>query len=301
MKITEFRIPMPFSLDEYEVGKLFSVNKASLLHTGGGEGVECLANTTYKDIDLFGNGKITSGQYTKKIYYIRDQVPTILRGLAPHGSMEIMEESWNAFPYTKTVATNPGYMKEKFYIQVDTIHLNDRGESQNVHGLSADDLERRQVVKINIAADSVDNKDYNSEEDPKKFKPKTENSSERGPLAEDWLNRAHPVMTAYKLVRVKFSWKGFQSITENYLIGLQKRMFTLFNRRIYCWMDEWLSMDMPAVREYESSVNNKLVKKRKEQSKDVNMQLWASKCDCLTISMFLSTLLVLTSSLFLLG
>ena len=139
MKLTEFRIPMPFTLQEYEVGKLFSVNKASLLHTGGGEGVECLVNTTYTDIDLFKNAKGTNGQYTKKVYYIRDQVPSILRGLAPHGAMELLEESWNAFPYTKTVATNPGYMKEKFYIQVDTIHVSsDRGDSHNVHGLDDD-------------------------------------------------------------------------------------------------------------------------------------------------------------------
>ena len=273
MKLTEFRIPMPFTLQEYEVGKLFSVNKASLLHTGGGEGVECLVNTTYTDIDLFKNAKGTNGQYTKKVYYIRDQVPSILRGLAPHGAMELLEESWNAFPYTKTVATNPGYMKEKFYIQVDTIHVSsDRGDSHNVHGLDDDDLQRRQVVNINIARDSVESKDYKADEDPKRFVSKTEASQYRGPLQDDWAQKAEPVMTAYKLVRIKFSWKGFQSIAENYLIGLQKRMFTLFNRRIYCWMDEWLMMDMPAVREYESSVNKKLVKKRKEQSKDVHME-----------------------------
>ena len=31
--------------------------------------------------------------------------------VAPKGSLEIHEEAWNAYPYCKTVLSNPGYMK----------------------------------------------------------------------------------------------------------------------------------------------------------------------------------------------
>ena len=31
--------------------------------------------------------------------------------VAPTGSLEIHEEAWNAYPYCKTVLSNPGYMK----------------------------------------------------------------------------------------------------------------------------------------------------------------------------------------------
>ena len=44
------------------------------------------------------------------------------------GSLEIHEEAWNAYPYCKTVLTNPGYMKENFYITIETYHIGDRGQ-----------------------------------------------------------------------------------------------------------------------------------------------------------------------------
>ena len=31
--------------------------------------------------------------------------------VAPTGSLEIHEEAWNAYPYCRTVLSNPGYMK----------------------------------------------------------------------------------------------------------------------------------------------------------------------------------------------
>ena len=31
--------------------------------------------------------------------------------VAPKGSLEVHEEAWNAYPYCKTVLSNPGYMK----------------------------------------------------------------------------------------------------------------------------------------------------------------------------------------------
>ena len=39
------------------------------------------------------------------------QVPSWIKMVAPKGSLEIEEEAWNAYPYCKTVLSNPGYMK----------------------------------------------------------------------------------------------------------------------------------------------------------------------------------------------
>ena len=39
------------------------------------------------------------------------QVPGWIKMIAPTGSLEIHEEAWNAYPYCKTVLSNPGYMK----------------------------------------------------------------------------------------------------------------------------------------------------------------------------------------------
>ena len=39
------------------------------------------------------------------------QVPSWIKMVAPKGALEIHEEAWNAYPYCKTVLSNPGYMK----------------------------------------------------------------------------------------------------------------------------------------------------------------------------------------------
>lgn len=73
--------------------------------------------------------------------------------LAPKGALEIHEEAWNAYPYCRTVISvslvkfcyyslffcktfsiwqNPGYMKDNFYIVIETMHYADKGISENV-------------------------------------------------------------------------------------------------------------------------------------------------------------------------
>ncbi|KAF9815764.1 hypothetical protein SFRURICE_009281 [Spodoptera frugiperda] len=78
-----------------------------------------------------GRGKFSSGQYTYKIYHLASKVPAFIRLLAPKGSLEVHEEAWNAYPYCRTVLTNPGYMKENFVICIESLHLPDAGDQYN--------------------------------------------------------------------------------------------------------------------------------------------------------------------------
>ena len=107
MIIKEFRITLPMTVEEYQVAQWYRVVEAS-----SGEGVEVLKNEAYDEnhadyIPLLG-GKFTKGQYTDKVYHLASKVPGFVRLLAPKGSLEIHEEAWNAYPYCKTVLTNPG-------------------------------------------------------------------------------------------------------------------------------------------------------------------------------------------------
>ena len=43
------------------------------------------------------------------------QVPGWIKMVAPTGSLEIHEEAWNAYPYCRTVLSNPGYMKVTYH------------------------------------------------------------------------------------------------------------------------------------------------------------------------------------------
>ena len=185
MLIKEFRITLPMTVEEYQVAQLYSVAEASKNETGGGEGVEVVKNEPYEDVPLLG-GKFTKGQYTYKIYHLASKVPPLVRALAPKGSLEIHEEAWNAYPYCKTVLTNPGYMKDNFCICVETYHFADRGTSENLHELTPEKLKQREVVLIDIASDPVTRGDYKADEDPTQFKS---SKTGRGPLSGSWKNQ----------------------------------------------------------------------------------------------------------------
>lgn len=268
MIIKEYRVVLPMTVEEYQVAQLYSVAQASKNETGGGEGIEVLKNEPFASTEGVQpktpllNGNYTSGQFTHKIYHLASKVPTYILWLAPKGSLEIHEEAWNAFPYCRTVITNPDYMKENFVIKIETMHLPDRGDTENAHGLDPDTLRQREVVRIDIAHDPVDRRDYKADEDPTTFKSQ---KTGRGPLNESgWEKKCTPVMCCYKLVTVEFKWWGLQGKVEKFIHKAERRIFTNFHRQVFCWTDQWYGMTMADIRALEDKTKVELDEQRKK-------------------------------------
>ena len=87
---------MPISVEEYQIGQLYSLTEASKNETGGGEGVEVLKNKPFSDVPLL-NGTYTSGQYTHKIYHLKSSVSTLM-SLFSH-QIECLQQSAVAFTH----------------------------------------------------------------------------------------------------------------------------------------------------------------------------------------------------------
>ena len=248
MKIHEYRITMPMTLDEYEVGLLFTLAQAHKRETGGGEGVVIVKNEPYENFPLF-HGKYSKGQYTYKIYHEESKMPKFIRLVAPPEALVAHEESWNAFPHGKLIYSNPKYMKGNCWMEIDTFHTEDRGESENVYELDSEELESRSVIHIDIANDPVDEKDYVEESDPTKFKSK---KTGRGLLTGDWIVSTEPVMTAYIIVKVflggTLGTPLIASQIENFAAKVQRRLFLNFYRNMFCSIDEWHGLTMEEIR-----------------------------------------------------
>lgn len=249
---------MPLTVEEYQVGQLYSVAEVSKNETGGGEGIEVLKNEPFTNYPLLG-GKYSAGQYTYKIYHLASKVPAFIRLLAPKGSLEVHEEAWNAYPYCRTVITNPGYMKENFMICIESLHVGDAGDQNNPHELSPEQLKQREIFYIDIANDPVAPADYKESEDPTKFKSV---KTGRGPLVGDWKKTVQPIMTCYKLVTCEFRWFGLQSRIENFILKSERRLFTIFHRQVVCWLDSWYGLTMQDIREIEDKTKEELDKQR---------------------------------------
>ena len=73
------------------------------------------------------------------------------------------------------------------YVVIETYHIGDRGQSDNVHELDKKRLKERQVVHVDIANDPVNAADYKKDEDPNHFQSQ---KTGRGPLKGDWIVRS---------------------------------------------------------------------------------------------------------------
>ncbi|XP_065118728.1 membrane-associated phosphatidylinositol transfer protein 2 isoform X7 [Paramisgurnus dabryanus] len=263
MLIKEYRIPMPMSVEEYRIAQLYMIQKKSREESEGeGSGVEILENRPYID------GPGGSGQYTHKVYHIGQHIPSWFRSILPKAALRVEEESWNAYPYTRTRYTCP--FVEKFSIDIETFYRPDTGTQNDVFSMSSAEKRQRDIDPIDIVKDFIAPHEYLAEEDPKLYKSV---KTQRGPLSDDWIDEINtnpgnmPVMCAYKLCKVEFRYWGMQSKIERFIhdVGLRKVMVRA-HRQAWCWQDEWYGLTMEDVRQLELETQLALAQKMAQYS-----------------------------------
>jgi len=252
MLIKEFRVLLPLTTEEYQVGQLYSVAKRSEKETSNGEGVEVVKNEPYEN-------ETSKGQYTEKIYHLGSRLPGWVKAFIPGTALKLEEKAWNAYPYCKTVLRSP-FMGDNFTFIIETRHADDDGKQENVHNLTPEQLKKREVDFIDISDKIEDKNKYKKEEDPTLVHSE---KAGRGPLTEGWQQKK-PLMCCYKLVTAEFKKFGLQGMVESFLMTFERGLFFDFHRQVYCWMDEWFGMSMEDIREYESRTKKDLDNKLKE-------------------------------------
>lgn len=249
---------MPMSVEEYRIAQLYMIQKKSREEScGEGSGVEILENKPYTD------GPGGTGQYTHKVYHIGMHIPSWFRSILPKAALRVEEESWNAYPYTRTRYTCP--FVEKFSIDIETYYKPDTGNQADVFNMSAAEKRQRTIDPIDIVTDPIPPHEYKSEEDTRLYKSV---KTQRGPLQDDWIEEYNnnpgktPIMCAYKLCKVEFRYWGMQSKIERFIhdVGLRKVMVRA-HRQAWCWQDEWYGLTMEDIRQLELETQLALARK----------------------------------------
>uniref|UniRef100_A0A7N0R8S0 Phosphatidylinositol transfer protein N-terminal domain-containing protein n=1 Tax=Kalanchoe fedtschenkoi TaxID=63787 RepID=A0A7N0R8S0_KALFE len=243
VQLKEFRIVMPMSLEEYQVAQAFMVMKMQQQNTTSTEGVDALESRPFQD------GLLGTGHYTSKVYRLQSKAPAWLAAFAPTDALILQEEAWNAYPRCKTVIKCPYFTK--FSLTIETIHKADNGKSNNVHGLSEQQLAARQVELVDIATAATDYWSYAVGSNNVDFSEFRSARTGRGPLFEGWQEKCSPVMTAYKLVTVDAPYWGFGYRLELALLAGERALFLESHRNCFAWIDEWFGMHMEQIREFE--------------------------------------------------
>jgi hypothetical protein len=240
---------MPVATTEYQIGQLYCISELSKEGSDkGGEGVEVIANEPFDDEK---NGK---GQYTHKIYHVGASLPSFISYIVPSKMLDVHEESWNSYPYCKTVITCP-FLGDRFNITIQSSYRdNDVGNSANVFNLSKAELSKRKIVKVDIVNDDFE--EYKKEDDPKLCKSI---ETGRGPInGKDWETKQPVIMCCYKLVTVECRIWGLQNKIESKFQEFERGIFLKLHRRIFCSLDKWINMTMEEVREHEKKVEKEL-------------------------------------------
>ncbi|CAL9121416.1 unnamed protein product [Musa textilis] len=244
---------MPISLEEYEIALMYTIMKMKQQNTTSGQGVETLQSIPFENEEL---GK---GQHQRRIYHFESVIPPWLKTFTPAKVLALEEESWNAYPKSKTGSQCP-HLKQ-CCLTIETMNKADNGCSENVHGLSKELLAKRKVEIIDIASVS---RDYWSKVagtaklDLAEFKS---HKSGRGPLLRGWQASCQPVMTAYKLLTMDAPIWGLGFCMEEAIIASQKAVLLEFHKLCFAWIDEWFGMTLEQITEMEKQ-NELLLKKR---------------------------------------
>lgn len=147
MKIYEYRVICPCSLEQYRIGSIYMTAKRSeeeTKHTKG-EGIETVKS------EHFENEK-ESGTYTYKIMHFKSRIPSFMRWALPDKYCHCHEKSWNAYPHYHTEYSVPG-MGDDLIMIIDSYHIPYKdGEAvpDNLLNLSKEDLAKRKIVYLDI-------------------------------------------------------------------------------------------------------------------------------------------------------
>lgn len=257
VQIKEFRIVMPMSMEEYEIGLSYTIMKMEQQNTNSKEGVEVLQQAPFHE-----DAKLGKGHFTSKVYHLQSKIPSWMKGFAPASALAVHEDSWCAFPKSRTVIKCPLF--SKCSLTIDTVTRPDNGCSENAHGLSGEQLAAREVEIIDIASVS---RDYWSKAigapsvDLTAFKSQR---TDRGPLLKGWMDSCHPVMTTYKLVTMDAPIWGLGERLEDCIIAGERALFLACHRLCFAWIDEWYGMTVEQIREMERQTDMLLKKTLKK-------------------------------------
>lgn len=198
---------------------------------------------------------------SEKVMHLKSKLPKFVATLLPDSMTNITEYSWNAFPWIRTEYTNQ-YFGEKFQLSVETMHADDRGTQENAVNLNEEDLAKRKVDYLNIACDDG-SVAMEEGEDPTKFFSK---KTGRGNLKRTFIEDHDPIMTCYKVVKLRFKVFGLQTRVEQWghQYGL-RNPFLKYHRKLFCWIDEWYGLSLDDIRAMETETA-RITKHKIEQS-----------------------------------
>lgn len=232
--VREYRIVMPLSIEEYNIGQLFTVVEMTKEDTS--TRIQVLENKAYT------HATMGSCQKTLKVMHLDNYVPGLVKKMVSKAALKIHETSYNAYPVCHTFYHSPMLDVKTFNMSVNSIH-DEEPVNENIFRLSSEERKKVEVVYININ-ENIGNKKY----DPTNFE---NTKSGKILLKKGWQDECErkkiPVMICYKLVRIEVNFFSGKWVAEKILREFVKLLRSA-HQRIYSTCDKWIELQKSDIR-----------------------------------------------------
>lgn len=225
--------------------------------THDGEGIEIVKNERIKNGDQ-------ESQYTYQIYHFKSRIPKFIRWAVPDKYLHFHEESWDTYPYYKTLDRVPG-LGEKFGLDVESQHIPYKYGQQipyNALNLSKDELAHRKIWYLDIVDQDPDGieKNYNLEGFScpqcgiEKMQGKKGSWSPHN--IPEWVKTYKGEMICcIKVVKFHLKWWGIQKAVEKLVTqSVFPKLFVGTHRKMVGWVQNWYNLSMDDVLKMEQEV-----------------------------------------------
>ncbi|KAF8683779.1 hypothetical protein HU200_044712 [Digitaria exilis] len=247
--LVQSRIVMPLSMEEYEIGLSYTIMEMEQQNTNSKEGVEVLQQVPFED------EKLGKGQLTSKVYHLQrpkwivrfhlrshnfgllpfctkvttatmcSKIPSWMKGFAPASALTVHEDSWCAFPKSRTDDQCSKHRPDNLQVAKNRT----RPSSEGMDGMRSCRL--------------FSNLNQYSHRQETKQKPHDALCS--------FQDSCRPVMTTYKLVIMDAPIWGLGERLEDFIIAGERALFLACHRLCFAWIDEWYGMTVDQIREME--------------------------------------------------
>ncbi|KAI5180975.1 hypothetical protein NEOKW01_1216 [Nematocida sp. AWRm80] len=234
---------LPYTLDEYNVGHLYTTCKVSLREAKKGTKV------TIQDNSPLVHRTLKECQHTLKHIDFSKKVPGLFRALAPKGALTMTEESFNAFPICKTIYLSGALSEKKFNAHIDTMFFS--GYKPAVDPFEdMPPTEKCEVLDLFHGAQLAENTDL------------TELKTPAGdPLyPPEWEKSAKNVITIFKRVQVDFHLPLIGKRYIGDIIDFMRNIFIQGHQEVVKYHPEWSNLTMEDVRKEEAKTQEELDK-----------------------------------------
>ncbi|GFE53838.1 hypothetical protein BaOVIS_012420 [Babesia ovis] len=237
MKVIEFRIPLPISLEMFQRCSLYLVTQASIKEVETGSAFEIVTNEPCERNGL-------SGRHSIKRYHFGKNLPSWLQAILGKELTVVSEESWATFPYIFTKYTNKKL--SSFQFSFESMNYDGLEQHENALNLNEKDLSRRKVIVLDLS-EFKKCKLYNAEWDVTLAKSQY---TDVLPMPRGWLNEpGRSGIVSYKVLKIDIPYFGFlASKIENFMVNyLQDRMMAYLSHAVSS-IDEWYHANMDELR-----------------------------------------------------